>query len=112
MDIKLIREIVNSNANEEMIERLIIRVLAKDEKVIPIIMDILAAERKEKDYLIRDMNAELSRADIGLDNPVVINKDNFIQKEIKKFYAKYKDSVGHCYKDYGKLEKPKPEGLV
>ena len=93
-------------------EHLIIQTLAKDEKVIPIIMDILAAERSLKKEVITEMNMQLSRADIGLDNPEVINKDDFIQKEIKDFYAKYKDSVGHCFKDYGKLEEPKNEGLI
>ena len=111
MDLKLLQYIVNSEMDTEQQEYLIIQTLAKDKKVIPIIMDILAEERKVNADLILNMNLELSRADVGLDTPAV-NEDDFIQKEIKKFYAKYKDSVGHCYKDYGKLEKPKPEGLI
>jgi hypothetical protein len=103
MDIKLIREVVNSSADDGTIEYMIIQILAQDEKVIPTIMDILAAERKKKSKLITEMNMQLSRADIGLgDNE--LNEDGFMQEEIRKFYAKFKDQVGHCFKDYSKEE--------
>jgi hypothetical protein len=76
--------------------------LAQDENVIPTIMDMLAVERSSKKDLILEMNFQLSRADTGLDNKD-LNRGDFMQKEIELFYAKFKDHVGHCFKDYGKL---------
>ena len=111
MNIELIRKAVNSGADEKMIEFLIIQILAQDENVIPTIMDMLAAERNSKKDLIVEMNFQLSRADTGLDNKD-LNDDDFMQKEIKEFYAKFKDHVGHCFKDYGKLKEKESEGLV
>ncbi len=112
MRIDLIRQVILDDWPDDLTEDLIIGILARDEKLIPTLLDILASERSEKSKLIEDMNLELSRAEIGLDNDA-LNEDDFIQKEIKKFYTKYKDQVGHCFKDYGKLEEPKKdEGLV
>jgi len=112
MRIDLIREVIEAGLDDGLIEEFIIQILARDENLIPTLMRILDAERKTKSKLITEMNFQLSRADIGLDDPKVINEDDFIQKEIKEFYAKFKDSVGHCFKDYGKNEPKEDEGLV
>ncbi len=103
MDIKTLKEIVNSDASNELKEKLIINCLASDENAISNVLKILHEERKNKSELIRDMNAELSRAHIYIEinkedktEKTTFNKD-FIMEVIKKFYTKYKHVVTHCF---------------
>jgi len=110
MNLKEIKQVINSDLPDEMTEYLIIHILAKDESVVPSIIEILGAEREEKKKLIEEMNLQLSRAETGLSTPK-INRDHFIEKEIKEFYAKYQNQVKHCFKNYGKLEPKKDEGF-
>ena len=110
MNIKLIRQAINSKLGDELTKMLIIDILAKDKDVIHDVLQIIAREREVKTELITELNFELSRAETGLDKPE-LNKDRFMNKEIKKFYIKYQDHVGHCFKNYGKLDKPENEGL-
>ena len=110
MRIDLIKQVFATNLDDETTEEFIIQILAQDEKVIPTIIRILDAERKGNSKLIEDMNVLLSKADIGLDDPKL--NDGFMQEEIKEFYAKYKNIIGHCFKNYGKLEPKKDEGLL
>ena len=104
MDLKTIKEIVNSGAKDEIQEALIINTLANDEKVIPMILEILSSERKENKDLIMDINLELSRAHIYIDmrpESKAENKDcfnkGFIMDEIAKFYIKNKGKILHCF---------------
>lgn len=105
MNLKQLKDIILLNVPDETKEQMIIRELSKDESVIPLIMEILAYERKRKAELLEVINLELSRAHIGLENPK-INKDHFMDKEIIKFYLKNKDHVGHCFKDLRNVELP------
>ena len=98
MDIKKIREIVNSELSDEYTEKMIIDVISKDEKVIPMIMKILEEERLYKNEVYSEMNLLLSKAHLGLENKKY-NSDGFMQKEIVEFYTKYKGYVGHCFKN-------------
>jgi hypothetical protein len=98
MDIKKIKDLVNSDDPYEDIEFKIIRCLAEDDKVIPILLNILNQERELKKEVSQEMNMLLSKAHIGLDEPQ-LNKDNFIQKEIIDFYKTYKTVIGHCFKN-------------
>lgn len=98
MDIKKIREIVNSELSDEYTEKMIIDVISKDEKVIPVIMKILEQERVYKNEVYSEMNLLLSKAHLGLENKKY-NSDGFMQKEIIEFYIKYKGYVGHCFKN-------------
>lgn len=107
MNLTEIKKVLDTNIPDTVKETLIIRILSEDKKVIPMIMEILDYERQKKSELIGEMNMQLSRAHIGLDNPKM-NKDNFIQKEIVQFYLKNEDYVGHCFKDLSK-EKLKEE---
>lgn len=111
MDLKKLKNILNSDLPEDMQRYLIIKIIADDEKVIPDILDILAYERKAKKKLIEDFNLNLSRAHIGLEKATykkgALNSDHFIEKEIEAFFHKYKDhkGVGHLFK---KLDEMKP----
>lgn len=98
MDIKEIRKIINSELSDEYTEKMIINILAKDEKVIPMVMKILEQERVYKNEVYSEMNLLLSKAHLGLENKKY-NSDGFMQKEIVEFYTKYKGYVGHCFKN-------------
>lgn len=104
MNIEKLKQILNSGLEPKLIEQLIINCLAEDESVMPTIIRILDVERKSKKILLQDMNLLLSKAHIGLDDKK-FNKDGFMQKEIIEFYRKYKDMVGHCFKNIGWLHK-------
>lgn len=104
MNLKRLKEILDSREPDNVKEHLIIQCLSKDEKVIPTIMKILGSERDEKKQLILDMNLELSRAHIYIDErpenkaeaKQSFNK-SFVIDEIGKFYFKYKGIIGHCF---------------
>lgn len=99
MDIKSIKEIVNSNLPNDYQENAILSILANDKKVIPYIMEILENERKQNKELILDSNAELSRALIVLNddnlkpNKKIVAEPKWVAGEIKKHYLKWKDYV-------------------
>ena len=83
-------------------ENLIIQILSRDSKVIPTILSILENERKSSKELILDMNLELSRCHIAIDKPEMIQQKNgftrdFLRENVKNFYIKYKDVIGHCF---------------
>jgi hypothetical protein len=99
MDIKSIKQIVNSDLPSDYQEKAILSILADDEKVIPYIMEILGNERKQSKELILDSNAELSRALIVLNddnlnpNKKIVAEPKWVVGEIKKHYLKWKDYV-------------------
>ena len=117
MNIDKIKEIVNSTMPEDAKRHFIIQVLAQDKKVIPTMMEILEEERTQTKELITDMNLELSRADVHIQNPTLghgevksTTKDKVKIEEIKKaqakefvlnhitaFYVKYKGRITHCF---------------
>lgn len=98
MDIKKLKEVINSNLPDDYIEAKIINILSKDENVIPMMLSVLQNEREIKKEISMEMNVLLSKAHIGLDNKK-FNKGNFMQNEIIEFYTKYKDHIGHCFKN-------------
>ena len=99
MNINEIKDIIDLPGMSDEYKRiLIIEVMAKDEKAIPDILDILAYERKSNKELTTDMNVLLSKAHLGLETPK-LNKGGFMQKEIIEFYRKYRNKIGHCFKN-------------
>lgn len=114
MDILSIKSIVNSDQlPEDMRASMIISVLAKDKEVIPLILEIIDVERKQKEELIVDMNLELSRAEVHIKNPTLASGINstkakdeelklaqakeFVLNHITAFYVKYKEVINHCF---------------
>ena len=104
MDIKRIKQIVNSDLSTDYQEKAILSILADDKKVIPYIMEILDHERKQNKELILDSNAELSRALLVLNddnlkyNKNVVAEPKWVVGEIKKHYIKWKDYIGCTFK--------------
>ena len=92
MNLENIKTIVNSG--RENWERLLMIEIAKDKSAIPFMMGILDAERADNGELIRDLNLLLSKAHTGLEIPK-LNKDGFMQKEIKEFYKSGR--INHCF---------------
>ena len=80
-------------------ENILIPVLSKEEKVIPMLLEILELEREAKKELILEMNFELSRADTYFRTETLFNKKDDEIKNIDDFYEKYKDMVRHCYRN-------------
>ena len=105
MDIKNIKQIVNSDLPIDYQEKAILSILSNDKKVIPYIMEILENERKQNKELLLDTNMELSRALITLNtNPsdakgkkAMKEQTDFVVGEIKKHYLKWKDYIKCCF---------------
>src|SRR5690606_13690207 len=98
MNIQELKSIINSGLPDDIVKSEIINSLAKDENVIPVVMEILERERQFKKEIHDEMNVLLSKAHIGLDDKK-FNDGNFMQKEIIEFYTKYKGYVAHCFKN-------------
>ena len=99
MNIKSIKQIVNSDLPNDYQEKAILSILADDKKVIPYIMEILENERKQSKELILDTNYELSRSLLVLNdenlktNKKVVADPKWVVGEIKKHYLKWKDYI-------------------
>jgi len=102
MNLPELKSIINSGLPDDIIKSEIINSLAKDENIIPDILQILEKERAFKKELQAEMNLLLSKAHVGLDDKK-FNKGGFMQKEIIEFYRKYKGYVGHCFKNLNEI---------
>lgn len=104
MNLKALKEIINSSYPDSIKEMEIISILAEDQDVIPNIMKLLEQERRSGKELMMDMNLELSKAHIYIEGVPEgkrrandsFNKE-FVMDEIEKFYAKYKSVIRHCF---------------
>ncbi len=102
MDLETIKKIVNSDSPSKSKELQILYVLAADKNAIPTILDILNAERKSNYEMITDLNLNLSRTHIFVDEYVDKVKEKqftraFILDKISEFYIKYKGRISHCF---------------
>lgn len=104
MNLKQLKEIINSPIPSNVMESLIIASLAKDKNVMKDILALIEEERNTNNELISEFNLQLSRAHIHIDcrpeskseSKESANK-SFIMDEIAKFYIKYKGVVTHLY---------------
>lgn len=95
MDIKKIKEVVNSHISDGLKETYILGIIADDKNAIPTILNILKHEREQKEKLILDTNVELSRA-------LIVLKDKNLKYDTKKIIADPKWVVGEIVKHYEK----------
>ena len=109
MNLKKIKEILNHpDRGDKEKEILIFYELARDEKAIPRLLDILNIERQLKSECLKDMNLELSRAHIYIDEHCIDDKKEkqitrpFILDGISKFYIKYQGMVTHVFNRFVK----------
>jgi phosphomannomutase len=96
MNIQKIRKIFEQGWGDEDAKHLLIKTLAEDEDAIVTVLEILDYERKRRKKLLAEMNLELSRAHLTIEKPE-INKDDFVIKNIIKFYRRNKDQVSHVF---------------
>ena len=104
MDIQKIKHVVNSDLSDPHKKQLLFDIMCENEALLPNMLELLARERKHKQALLGDMNLELSRADIYIEDyskgdknkKQSINKE-FILSNITSFYEKYKGGVTHCF---------------
>ena len=84
--------------DEGTVKQLAINYLATDKEIIPNMMAILAAERKENKELIKDMNCELSRITVTttFDNRSKSYRDMKAHafEGVAMFYEKWKLRLG------------------
>ena len=105
MDLNQIKMIVNTDLEDSVKKRLIITVIANDEKAIPDILEILNHERHTKNRILTASNFELSRALVTLRDKNIekIRKKVYpdpvwVSGEIFKHYKKWKDFVGCTFR--------------
>lgn len=101
MNLSAIKKVLDSKLlPKEAKEKAIIAILATDREVIPRILSILNEERKGNRELISNMNLELSRAHVFIDQEgkkVGNLTKNVVSDMIAKFYIENKERVTHCF---------------
>ena len=112
MNLVELKKVLNNDLiSDEHKQTLIVKILAHDKNAMPLIIQILQQERKTNHELITDMNIELSRAHVFIDelNPAMLGKKekqtnlnegmtkNFMLDKIAAFYTTYKGVVEHCF---------------
>jgi hypothetical protein len=104
IDIDKIRQILNSDANNEAMEFQILAVIAKDKDAIPSVMKMLAEERDVKRKLISDMNTKLSLAHTYIDERIELKEEQkkrfnkgFVMEQIAIFYKTYANYIEHAF---------------
>lgn len=104
MNIELLKNILNSKIPDIAKEHAVIQALASDDSVIPSILKIIEQQRRFKSDLINDLNLELSRAHIYIEECAEskerakqrFNK-SFVVDNISAFYIKYQSVIRHCF---------------
>lgn len=97
MDLNKIQLALNSGMPEANKRAVILNIISEDKDALIDMMDILHFERERKRQLITEMNLQLSRADVYIQNPKIVTPE-FVLTEIRKFYEENKDYVHHCYR--------------
>lgn len=97
MNLKEIKDIVNSDIPETQKRLQIIKILADDPNSLMMVIQTIHLERLMKNDIISELNLHLSKADCILDNPN-LHPDTNMLKEISDFYIKYSDFITHCFK--------------
>lgn len=98
MNIKAIKEVVNSPIPDENKEYLITQILSQDRKLIPILLDMLNHERNQQKELIDDLNVEVSRYHSSIKDIRFLKKQiPFYNQETKKLYEKWKGYIGPLF---------------
>lgn len=95
--------------SEETRVQMLLEAISRDAEAMDYIFATMARDRETKDELIRELNHELSRADVFIKEVVLENralKDGgnkqkvlreFILEGIEKFYKANAALVKHCY---------------
>lgn len=96
MNLNKIQQALNTSFPEDSKRRLILAIISEDKDALPDILHILNTEREQNRELISEMNLQLSRADVCIQEPKLAKKD-FVVGEISKFYHENQSLVKHCF---------------
>lgn len=116
MDLNKIQKIVNSHTSEDAKKHLILKTIAEDKKAIPMLLEMFNSERHFNNELINDLNLELSRTHIYIEeldkNKRIKQSKNktkgllfdtkFVLEKVEEFYTKYSKSIKHCFNRFPK----------
>lgn len=90
--------------SDQQMKAEIYKVLSKDEDIITNLLLTLESERQMKKDLIIDMNLQLSKAQIYINNVKETKHDqslsfnkSFIMGEISDFYERYRGKISACF---------------
>lgn len=94
MNIDKIKEIVNSVGDKEQKSSAIIKALSEDSNVLFTLITLLATERNINKQMVSDLNLEVSRYHIHINNKDLLKKNlQFLNTETKSLYTKWKDYI-------------------
>lgn len=101
MNIEKIKSIVNSGKPDEIKRRLIIDTLAESTDVVTDILLIIGAERKLNNDLVRELNVEVSRYHIHINNHELLKRNKqFFNNETKSLYDRWAGRIGPCFNNF------------
>lgn len=95
MDLKLIKEIIeHKSLSEEYKAQAILRVLSEDKDALPYLLTIIIYERDTQKSIISDLNLEVSRYHIHIqDSKLLKQNKEFLNEQTKTLYEKWKDFI-------------------
>lgn len=95
MNLKLIKDIIDTpTASEEAKAQMILSVISEDKNAIPYILTILTNERNTNRSLISDLNLEVSRYHIHIQDSTLLKKNKeFLNEQTEVLYNRWKDFI-------------------
>ena len=94
MNLEKIKEIVNSNILEEYKKQRILKELSQDPNVVNTLIELLSLERTRGKELIADLNLEVSRYNVHVNNIELLNSNiDFLNTETKNLYGKWREFI-------------------
>lgn len=109
MDLKKIEEVLQAPVDDKMKRAAILETIAMDKDAIKDVLEMLQEERSKNNEMIIEMNLNLSRAHIFIEEytpeVVKLKKDEkpktfdkyFVIDRISEFYIQYKNYINHCF---------------
>ncbi len=98
MDLEKIKRIIEHDIPQEQKESMILQVLSKDDEALIYMLGILTHERRYKKELIQDLNLEVSRYHVHINNKSLLKKNLiFLNKETKSLYERWKDFISPLF---------------
>ena len=94
MDLNRIKEILELKTFDDIKEKMILNVIAEDEKAVPYVLSLLEIERIKNKDLIKTLNALTCVTEMSLnlkDKKTKQKQLDFIKAKLTNFYIKFKN---------------------
>lgn len=104
MNLNKIREVLSSGMPEENIRMAIIQIIADDKEAISDVLKILSFEREIKDKIISELNLNLGRADLCIENSSWFDGNKkgtgkeFVRGEISAVYEEFNQYIRNPFR--------------